>query len=138
MTGRCYICGEDNPNVLQTHHILPRRYGGTDDGENLVRLCANCHQAVESIYDEEFFDRLISEVTDWPLSGETVESAVSAFAEEKLKTTREGHLQIEDKSQIYQEYREYCERHRYPAHTSFARFIKSLEQVAPEGVTEVV
>mgnify|MGYP002763262520 FL=1 len=138
MSGLCYICGEDNPNVLQTHHILPRRYGGGDGPDNLVRLCANCHQAVESLYDERFFDRLISEVEDWPLSGEGVESAVSAFVEDELEITREGDIAIRDRAEVFQDYVEYCELRQYAAHTSPARFFESLEEVAPEGVTEVV
>jgi len=36
----CYICG------------------GNDEEENLVHLCANCHQAVESLYDDRFFEEL--------------------------------------------------------------------------------
>ena len=138
MSGHCYICGEDNPNVLQTHHILPRRYGGGDGPDNLVRLCANCHQAVESLYDEGFFDRLISEVEDWPLSGEGVESAVSAFVEDELEITREGDIAIRDRGEVFQDYVEYCELRQYAAHTSPTRFFESLEEVAPEGVTEVV
>jgi len=57
MSERCFICGDDNPNVLQNHHILPRRHGGGDSAENLVTLCANCHVAVEKIYDDEFYER---------------------------------------------------------------------------------
>lgn len=38
---------------METHHIIPRRYGGSDDVENLVTLCANCHRAVESIYSND-------------------------------------------------------------------------------------
>lgn len=55
---RCFICGEDNDNVLQTHHIVPRRYGGSDASENLVDLCANCHQAIEAIYNDDVFRRM--------------------------------------------------------------------------------
>jgi len=58
MSERCFICAEDNPNVLQTHHILPRRHGGGDSAENLVTLCANCHVAVERIYDDDFYQRI--------------------------------------------------------------------------------
>jgi len=58
MSERCFICGEDNSNVLQKHHIVPRRYGGGDSAENLVTLCANCHVAVERIYDDDFYQRI--------------------------------------------------------------------------------
>lgn len=54
----CFICGEDNSVVLEEHHIVPRRYGGTDDEENLVTLCANCHSAVEKLYDKRFYREL--------------------------------------------------------------------------------
>lgn len=49
----CQICGERSPRSMETHHIIPRRYGGSDDVENLVTLCANCHGAVESIYSND-------------------------------------------------------------------------------------
>ena len=55
---RCFVCGEDNPNVLETHHVIPRRYGGRDSEENLVTLCANCHSAIESLYGRRFYERL--------------------------------------------------------------------------------
>lgn len=54
----CYICGEPVGHLLETHHIVPRRYDGSDNAENLVDLCPSCHQAVEKIYDERFYDRL--------------------------------------------------------------------------------
>ena len=58
MSDRCFICGEDNPHVLEEHHIIPRRHGGSDDPENLVTLCANCHTAVEKLYDDNVFRQL--------------------------------------------------------------------------------
>ncbi len=58
MYHRCFICGNDNPNVLETHHVVPRRHGGEDTEENLVTLCANCHRCVERIYDKRFYRRL--------------------------------------------------------------------------------
>jgi hypothetical protein len=54
----CFICDESNPTVLQRHHIVPRRYAGSDDDENLVTLCANCHVALERIYTDEVFTQL--------------------------------------------------------------------------------
>lgn len=61
---QCYICGEDNPNVLETHHLIPRRYGGEDSNENTVSLCANCHAAVESLYGRRFYERLAQRLLD--------------------------------------------------------------------------
>jgi len=59
---RCFICGEGNPNVFNRHHIIRRSQGGADSDENLVTLCASCHEAVEKIYDDEFWSRV--EVVD--------------------------------------------------------------------------
>lgn len=58
MTEQCFICDETNPNRLQTHHIVPDAYGGSDTEENKVRLCAGCHQAVEKMYNRRFYDQL--------------------------------------------------------------------------------
>lgn len=55
---RCFICGYDNPHGLEQHHLVPRRYGGSDQPENLVQLCASCHAAIEKLYDDEFYQRL--------------------------------------------------------------------------------
>ena len=56
--GTCYICGHGNPDVIQGHHIIPRRYDGTDEGRNIVDLCPSCHDAIERIYDDSFFEEL--------------------------------------------------------------------------------
>lgn len=67
---QCRICGQPNPKTLETHHIVPQRYGGSDHPENLVKLCGACHNAIEAIYDDEFYRRLstthpqLSETTD--------------------------------------------------------------------------
>lgn len=54
----CYICGNKNRDVLEQHHIVPRRFGGGDEDENLVQLCSNCHTSVERLYDKRFYDEL--------------------------------------------------------------------------------
>lgn len=55
----CYICGHDHERVLQKHHLIPRRFDGTNTDENLVTLCANCHLVIEQLYDDKFFRRLL-------------------------------------------------------------------------------
>lgn len=30
-----------------SHHIIPRKYNGSDDKENLINLCFVCHDIVE-------------------------------------------------------------------------------------------
>lgn len=54
----CYFCGNDNDEILQEHHIVPRRFGGSDEGENLVDLCPNCHRGIERLYNKRFYDAL--------------------------------------------------------------------------------
>lgn len=58
LSGSCAICGQTNVETLETHHVVPRRYGGSGSPENLVKLCGSCHNAVEKIYDDEFYHRL--------------------------------------------------------------------------------
>jgi hypothetical protein len=38
---RCRICGFDA--IVEVHHIIPRRDGGSDDPSNLITLCPNHH-----------------------------------------------------------------------------------------------
>lgn len=54
----CYICNNDQEELLESHHIVPRRFGGSDVSENLVDLCPNCHRAIESMYDKRFYEAL--------------------------------------------------------------------------------
>jgi len=55
---RCFICGDQRQNSLEQHHIVPQRFDGSDDDENLVTLCASCHAAIEKLYDRRFYDKL--------------------------------------------------------------------------------
>jgi len=41
---RCQSCGRTEG--LQVHHIRPRSRLGDDTAENLIALCAECHQKV--------------------------------------------------------------------------------------------
>ena len=42
-TGTCAACGLNYP-LLDIHHIQPRAEGGSDDPDNLIDLCPNCHR----------------------------------------------------------------------------------------------
>lgn len=85
-TGRedCYICGRGHADLLETHHIVPRRLGGGDHEDNLVDLCPTCHRALESLYDERFYRTLgvgsDSEIVDFV--GRTVEEALEELEAE--------------------------------------------------------
>lgn len=39
----CELCGYDNLNVLQIHHVVHKSKGGSDELTNLKLLCPNCH-----------------------------------------------------------------------------------------------
>jgi 5-methylcytosine-specific restriction endonuclease McrA len=54
----CKFCSETDPDALESHHIIPRRFNGSDEDDNLVTLCASCHRKIESLYDKEFFHKL--------------------------------------------------------------------------------
>ena len=43
----CQCCGKKNCR-LEVHHIKFRRNGGTDDEENLITLCEDCHKRVHA------------------------------------------------------------------------------------------
>ena len=42
--GTCHRCGNSDPRVLLTHHLVPKSKGGTDAPSNKIKLCANYHQ----------------------------------------------------------------------------------------------
>ena len=44
---QCCFCGINIYDVSTDetlHHKIPRRYGGTDEKENLITICLNCHR----------------------------------------------------------------------------------------------
>ena len=56
-TGRdgCYICSRGNSDILETHHLIPRRFGGSDTAANIVELCPTCHSTLERLYGDWFW-----------------------------------------------------------------------------------
>lgn len=57
MSDGCYFCGGGS-EVIEQHHIVPRRFGGGDESENLVEVCPTCHEKLERLYDKRFYDEL--------------------------------------------------------------------------------
>ncbi len=43
--GKCAVCSFDE--VVEIHHIIPRRLGGDDDPDNLILLCPNHHSLAD-------------------------------------------------------------------------------------------
>lgn len=41
----CMICGW-NEATCDIHHIIPRKIGGSNDNDNLVIVCPNCHRKI--------------------------------------------------------------------------------------------
>jgi len=54
----CYICGRGHTDILEQHHIVPRRFGGSDGVDNLVDLCPSCHRSIEKLYGKRFYETL--------------------------------------------------------------------------------
>jgi len=52
----CYFCGSEEQ--IESHHILPQRFGGPDDDENLVDVCRDCHEKIEKVYDQSFWSKI--------------------------------------------------------------------------------
>ena len=71
--GKCEICEYDFVPILHMHHILPFKLGGTNESENLVVVCPNCHKVLHCVYsqflsnDTESFDKSIVEI--WEMYG---------------------------------------------------------------------
>ena len=39
----CVACGDNNPDTIEHHHMVPRSRGGSNKAENLITLCSSCH-----------------------------------------------------------------------------------------------
>ena len=51
----CAICGW-NESTCDIHHIIPKSKGGTNNNDNLIIVCPNCHRVIHTTdkYSEEF------------------------------------------------------------------------------------
>ena len=38
---RCALC--DSPKYIQMHHAIPKSRGGSNEAQNLITLCSDCH-----------------------------------------------------------------------------------------------
>lgn len=56
MSEDCHFCDQESP--IEQHHIVPRRFGGSDKEENLVSVCSNCHNKLEKLYNKRFYNQL--------------------------------------------------------------------------------
>jgi phage/plasmid-associated DNA primase len=134
---RCYICGEENPNALQTHHILPRRHGGKDMQENTVTLCANCHMAIEAIYDDSFYSRIKNRLSEWKIEDATLEAAIEEFCNDELEIY-DNTISVASKAELYESYLCYCRERDYPVHTSQTRFCEHLKRTMDVEISLII
>jgi hypothetical protein len=56
---RCCICGK--LHSVQLHHIKPKEKGGTDEIDNAIPLCPNCHNEVHTGYSPGRTTKIYSE-----------------------------------------------------------------------------
>lgn len=54
----CRFCDEDRTELLEKHHVVPQRMGGSDQEKNLITVCRPCHQELERIYKYDFFSKV--------------------------------------------------------------------------------
>lgn len=60
---QCQACRKrysKKSGILGLHHIIPRAEGGLDDDDNLVLLCAPCHDIIEPDWEKYKSYSLIS------------------------------------------------------------------------------
>jgi len=69
---RCYACGFSIHTILRVHHRIPVSLGGTDEIENLVLLCPNCHTLIHLFSSKRFDGREVSDFLAPEYSQETI------------------------------------------------------------------
>jgi 5-methylcytosine-specific restriction endonuclease McrA len=52
----CTVCGENSLRKLDIHHIVFVSEGGTDEMNNLVTLCKECHYGVHIMPKDRYVD----------------------------------------------------------------------------------
>lgn len=57
---RCLGCGQGEK--LEIHHIIPLKYGGSDDPDNILTLCKKCHENSEPKVSYPEIERLYPKI----------------------------------------------------------------------------
>jgi hypothetical protein len=121
MTERCQICGEHRPLAIEEHHVLPRRFGGSDKEDNLIEVCSSCHSALESIYNKSFWSSV-------GLRPSSDQDTVEEFVQRHLDLD-ELHPPV-PKARLYQQYQQWCEQGDVEP-VSQHKFTKMLTRIEP-------
>ena len=48
MENKCKLCNKESDN-LELHHIIPKSRGGTNNKNNLIKICSKCHGLVHNV-----------------------------------------------------------------------------------------
>lgn len=65
----CYFCKKNVHDVCEKegsgntiHHIIPKRFGGKDEPDNLITICLHCHQKLEKLITKTGEGRMKSKI----------------------------------------------------------------------------
>ena len=58
---KCAICKKDT-DYLEDHHIIPKSRGGSDDKDNLIKICIGCHSDAHGVEFTRNGSGLVKEV----------------------------------------------------------------------------
>ena len=86
----CALCERCVGVKIEVHHIVPKQKGGSDDIENLIPLCFDCHQEVGG-YN-----------TNHPKGNKYTENELKARRDEVYRLVEEGKLPVrQDKVSVH-------------------------------------
>jgi len=100
----CHFCQESE--VLERHHILPRRHGGDDSPENLVTVCPTCHRKLERLYAKSFYEAL-GVPDDTPPRNVAVDVALDYLNHHVKADPNAKNIST---AEAYEQYRWYCDK----------------------------
>jgi len=94
---QCYFCQVSEPSALEEHHLVPQRHNGSDEPENLVMLCGSCHNKIESLYDDEFYERVSAPGQEIAAEGtaHTGRSVDPSESKDRMLPPDSPHVQVE-------------------------------------------
>lgn len=133
MGSSCYFCPETESTAIESHHIVPRRFGGSDTEENKVDVCANCHRKLEALYDTRFYKKIRECVVNEEISKaviegrrrilENVECFLKCHVEERSDAKAEH-------NGLYELYQDFCETNGVPpvSERVFIRRVRSTTE----------
>lgn len=76
---KCYFCEEDSKYILEQHHVVPKRYNGSNDDKNLVTLCRRCHRKLEEMYSDDVLAKIARNINSDPKTTEEKKSFIEAL-----------------------------------------------------------